>query len=619
MKIRSMVSRHELRFPDVVVFFLVVSAAVDAEGEAAQHSDAAGFAEAAVATQPAVIHGWPSDHGEASVEGAIPRWLGGGAAQGATTEGFQANHGEGAEFGETAIDGEGATADNSTAHGSEEGGGHDEDHGEGHEEHEFDAAAVWMLLGSIVLLVCLFYMMHIGYFTHTGSLKRNTWKLIYMLVSIFIAVMWFQTTLIILEYQVASVWRKRVIADTFVVIWWLVFTFATSRVLANTWWLLQPTLGILSHITGFQLLLLIGELQENLPASAGEVWWPVIAWAAGVFIGAILLLIWRWLMVLCIHPSGTFEQNLASVSDDEHETDEKIDEHYHSFENKSDEDVEEDEEQEKERLHDELDEKVTEFALEALDLASSFTFVRILATIISGELPELFFLTKRHEAYQIAVMSALAISFIVVAIVYDMVSHYFKKWGNIAHGSLAASAMHLISMFLQMTGAWSLILAVRWLVHALTEGVEGDDITTALLDRIIVATCMTLAGFGCTILASCYIQHFAVNRHQFDGQGKGARDLISIWGLCIGFTWELAFELAKEELDHQITDSSDARIIFSAAVNFVFTLFLWPALVCYIYQQVAHPELMIGIEKKELEYDTRHLHDNDSSSNESDF
>jgi len=464
---------------------------------------------------------------------------------------------------------------------------------------EFDTASVWMIMGSIILLIMLFYMMHIGYYLKTPELKLSAWKLIYMFISIFLAVMWFQLTVIVMGHYLHPSGWWRIVYDTILVILWLIVALGIGRCFQACWWLCAPLLGIMAHIVGFQLILLIGETQElSNKTSMGPESWALVAWLWGMAISVVLLMPWRSLMVRVLRPRGTYEEHIERAFG--------IDLSPYAKKEPKSEEEDKDEQIEKE-MEEELTHEINEFVIDAFALASSFTFVRIIATWLHGKLPELFFLLEVHDEDEVAVMYVVGVAFTLLTIVVDFAILLFKRKTGIERTAMTVFFLHCFSAFMRMTGAWSLVLAVRWMVHAITHE-SGDDFTSATLDRIIVATVTTVVGFFLTILASLYLHRSELDRHKRGtiralGQCKGAHDVIFIAGLCVAFTWELSFELAKEQLDHHLTQHKDAQIAISFAINLFFSVLLLPGLLLYIYPMVENQATMIALQCEELKYD----------------
>jgi hypothetical protein len=103
---------------------------------------------------------------------------------------------------------------------------------------------------------------------------------------------------------------------------------------------------------------------------------------------------------------------------------------------------------------------------------------------------------------------------------------------------ITTNLQHLNSMIM----AWSFLFWAEWQLY-----VWGWE-STVIGGCLVVAVFLTVASFGCVFLLNCVQSHFSGSKMAMRAMGS----LELALGVLVGFSWERAFDVGFEEIEHTL-------------------------------------------------------------------
>mmetsp|Transcript_23221 Transcript_23221/g.53441 ORF Transcript_23221/g.53441 Transcript_23221/m.53441 type:complete len:604 (-) Transcript_23221:90-1901(-) len=527
---------------------------------------------------------YPSGCGVAAAESAIqsPRWLGGTAgddhhSEVTTTHASHDTTSHGDSHGDSSHDSGHATGQDShsTEHstdshgdshsashsdGHSAAGGHSEDsshaHGDdGHgSDHAYDASFAMILYGGLAFTLLLFYFVHAS--KHIASF---TWSFIANIMSIFIAVsFWSAIARLIFDFCDSVGFSDDEFGPTllFFLGFLAMLAFVSAMVCCLQWsyWAVITTLSIGSHFTGFGIYYFIAVFQLWLAhdlKAAGNHWAlfgsAFLAYLVGSVVSLGILIVWTRVLGWLVTPHTRSLQTLIS----------------------GERDVMMDEEEREANEH--LDEQLEDFSIEAFALGSTNGLVRCFTVLFTSTLPDVHHRpdTTQVERSWMFMFASLSLGVaLIVAFLHWLVERFNKKdeGGHHSHG--LHLAFELLQVYTAFTAAWAFLEWVLWWLYTETSAHEVEGHVTLAL--VASAAALIIALFCGLILEFCKC---------VTGEEAFLRSCAKLAGLFAGLTWELVFDVALLNVEH------DAGLgdWFSTLISFSMIIFMLPAYIWLVY------------------------------------
>jgi len=400
------------------------------------------------------------------------------------------------------------------------------------------------------------------------TISLETWKLLSMNMSIFIAV------LIWADYQhVISLIKQSYKNSGYVVLVSIIYLFETllfpccclSSIFCCSevkWSTVRAFITISAHVVGFASLNLLGWFQNYLADTLGTP--QALSGLLGAVGGGITIYIIFELWELIV--KRIFAYKISEYND-------VI----------SPSEACSDSEEEEEKIDDEFQETLDEFQNDALALATGFAIMRTLVAGISGQLPQILQAGVSHTTRQKTIFLIVTILVTLVAAAYTVLKD-MKCFVKGCSGQLR----DFFGLFLNMLSAWMWLQFIRWAVYQSSYGASHS-----LYVHVLMSVLVNFVGM---ILVTWY----AVVRHAVSSfvPRKIFHDLTKIVALGMGLSWEVTFDISVEGLFHETQGSKIGKLFGVVAVKTVLILILLPAFVWSIYPRAMKAE---EFEEKEEE------------------
>jgi cation transport ATPase len=454
-------------------------------------------------------------------------------------------------------------------HHDEHGGHHEEHHEEGHHEehgaheagHEAEEqeslAIACFLMGTVTALMFLFYLVN----HRSIGIRLSTWRVLNMTASIFVAVLLYSSMkmLILHILEPNMLWHVIITLVSF-----LIFYIGTTAMLYALMGKddeqLEATATVLAHITGFAAMYGFADAQEIEHIEH-----------LGLT-GVVLLIVVASALILSL--SQITDKVMKRMSGNDGRVD-QAEEKWMEVIDETDDDV--------------------------FCLAISFLFVLLFRYLIRGEATPYEPGRKLSDVTQpqATALLCVALGFVVLVGAGAVACSKFGQRMNQHKKSkrIVSNIQHLNSMIM----AWCFLFWAEWQLY-----VSGWE-STVMGATVVLAFVLTGASFAFVFVLDAIRERLKSNK-------MAARALSSIelaLGVLVGFSWERAFDVGFEEVEHALKHTYHSPIIPAHFVVLLMSTLLLvivaPAWRYYILPKVAkyEVEMEYGVHCSTHEYSTK--------------
>jgi hypothetical protein len=428
-------------------------------------------------------------------------------------------------------------------------GEHEEAHGE-HEAPEPEAFSIaCVLMGGVGALMIVFYLVNSSH----PRVKLASWRVLNMTVSIFVAVLVYGTIkMLILEILEPGFKATIAITLTLFVLSYVGMHFALMKMMRGDKTRMQATSTVLAHITGFAAMYGFADCQEvellKIEALDGaHIILLILAATASI---GLLSFAMDKVMKGIVRRDGTEDEDEKEWIETCEETDDDV-----------------------------------------FCLAISFLMVMYIRFSIRGKVMP-YEPGKVGNVTQTDALWLVAAGFCFIALVVGGTVVIMKNHDKIAGTEfrlrVATTVQHLNSMIM----GWCFLFWAEWQLY-----VWGWE-STVIGGCLVVAVFLTLTSFALVYVLS-YIEELLEKNQQHAQQAKTARRALAslelALGLVVGFSWERAFDVGFEEIEHTLEHSSShaSGTVWVTLLSILLFVIVAPAWRLYILPKA------LGAEKKE--------------------
>jgi len=395
-----------------------------------------------------------------------------------------------------------------------------------------------LLLGVVGALMFVFYLVHSR---HMG-VKLATWRVLSMTASIFTAVLLYGTLkmLLIVAFEPSPMVSVAIILTVFVT-----FYVATHGILfllkdgctksTNAWENLEAAGTILAHMSGFAAMYGFAdcfELEVVKENGAGGL--ALLIVASSIFIVVLSSLVEKVMQKVAL-VDGNADEDEKKWMEQCSETDDDV-----------------------------------------FCLASSFLVVLFLCYLILGRvMPYMPGKMGEITQYQANILLGCGIGFVLLIKTWTLGFSFLNRQGH----RIKDIGLHMINMMM----AWTFLFWAEWQLY-----VWGWE-STVIGGALVVAFFLTIASFSVVLLLDAYSRSQArgASRSSNRDVKKTVRSLELALGVLVGFSWERAFDVGFEEIEHTLEHNPKINIPIPhwagvAIMSFVLLIIVAPAWRLYI-------------------------------------
>eukprot|EP00747_Dinoflagellata_sp_TGD_P132200 gnl/TRDRNA2_/TRDRNA2_175058_c1_seq1.p1 gnl/TRDRNA2_/TRDRNA2_175058_c1~~gnl/TRDRNA2_/TRDRNA2_175058_c1_seq1.p1 ORF type:complete len:515 (+),score=77.50 gnl/TRDRNA2_/TRDRNA2_175058_c1_seq1:110-1654(+) len=206
------------------------------------------------------------------------------------------------------------------------------------------------------------------------------------------------------------------------------------------------------------------------------------------------------------------------------------------------------------------DEEASESEIDIMGLTVFFLLVQILRFAIGGALPSSLGTEEMgdlcsHTPLQMAGLISTGIFFNVV--VFLIVMFKPKSLGEIAN-RFTNTALAVLGM----SFAWCVFFGAKWFVASFPQ-IHAHPKSAQMLIGLILAIFMSGISFGLIRV----LDRIADSDCTGDEVDKGVRQVISAFGILVGFAWERCFDKAIEHLASVFSETARHLVVFLLAMS----------------------------------------------------
>jgi len=406
-------------------------------------------------------------------------------------------------------------------------------------EAESFALAVF-LMGGTSSIMFVFYLVNNS---HEG-IKATTWRVMNMTVSIFVAVLMYGTIkLFLLEFmastKLGSMWSGSLASLELTL--FFVFYLGTHGLLFKLKEGDKARLvafgTVAGHMTGFAAMYGFADTAEHAMIEELEAQGIVLIIVGSALIMGVLALVMGKVMDKISNADGIMDEDEIEWIDTCNETDDDV-----------------------------------------FCLAISFLIVLLIRFLIRGKAMP-YEPGKVGDVTQSDANILLAVGFGFIALVGAGTAYISKRLATPRHGSaniraLEKRATSLVQHLISMCMAWTFLFWAEWQLY-----VWGWE-STIIGGALVVAVFSSCSGFTCV-----YLLNYLEERLQGKMARKALKSMELAVGVCVGFSWERAFDVGFEEIEHSLEHRYNMHfqpIVYVAGLSLVLLAIVAPAWRLYI-------------------------------------
>jgi len=405
-------------------------------------------------------------------------------------------------------------------------------------EAESFALAVF-LMGGVSSLMFVFYLVNSS---HQG-IKATTWRVMNMTVSIFVAVLMYGTIKLFLLELMSSSKGFSVFGGSKINMWVLELTLFVVLYLGTHGLLFKLKEGdkarlvafstVAGHMSGFAAMYGFADTAEREMIEKLEAHGIVLIIIGSALIMGLLALVMGKVMNKISNADGIMDEAEIEWIDTCNETDDDV-----------------------------------------FCLASSFLIVLLIRFLIRGKAMP-YEPGKVGDVTQTDANFLLATVFGFIALVGAGTAYITKKDRRLHETSaFEKRATTLVQHLISMCMAWSFLFWAEWQLY-----VWGWE-STIIGGALVVAVFSSVSCFACVYLLNYLEEHL---------EGKMARKALKSMelalGVCVGFSWERAFDVGFEEIEHSLEHRFNMYfrpVVYVAGLSLVLLAIVAPAWRLYI-------------------------------------
>lgn len=419
----------------------------------------------------------------------------------------------------------------STTHGSS---AHGETDGHGEASLTSQADGPVFLLGGITFIMGIFYFVH----ARSPVIRRSTWTMLNLAVSIFLAVLynsfWDKITQRMkgVNEESAHHAQHEPIYPLVIelLVWWISFAFVGLYYSRKVLLQLKGWGIIGGHIIGFAAINLFGNIAQ-MDAFRASPWGTLL-----------VVLIFLVVMSVLLFASNVFANYIGKQL----------------------------EEEEAEQWHEQSEETAMDFVC----LCGGFLISLWIRFLILGHVPPVHGSHAVASDSEVFQLCAASVTLLVLCAVVSVFHHSFGR-----AKTLAAAVTNFVAHCLSNAAAYCLLFTLTWNF--------SGSLGHTLMSKAVVA-------FASSVVTMLFIVVVSLPVHFTETDATSLRGVFSGLSLCVGLSWEHAFNGSIEELTEALEDQLPYADKQWTIIGFtaVLVLITFPAWMAYILpkgdEHVAH-------------------------------